>query len=465
MRRMKSDYYCKFSDGFMLGILTLLFFFVIIPVNTLAGGDKTQLPKPTLSLDGPSGQKITIKVKASSENFQKLKEISILIRKTDVEPNIDAKTDSIIRDYLTSFSSGYSRSYYLDPGSYVIIATAITNEPSNYDNSEPVMSNYFNIVSSGGSSGSGGSGGSSGSGGSGYTPTPTKLSDAKVLIYSSSPGMATIDMTGYDYGIGVEVYKGDTLVASRLLGYYGNRTDYTPIPYQGSTTFKYRVSTYGKNYSPWATVTIFSAKLGRPSLSVTKISATRAGLKWSGTDGATGFKVYKGNKLIKTLSNKKKSYIVKGKGAGKAKYSVQAIRSLGGGKYASGPRSKAVKGKANLRTYSGSSSVNSVSYGHAPFHVKKVTLVGNTYTVTGYVVNNRIFDLKKYSKFEITLLCNGKKVAYKKYTNMNMKVKAKKSKKVVLKIKGMGGVDFRNSEGTTIRWSTKPYWGPGISQW
>ena len=314
--------------------------------------------------------------------------------------------------------------------------------------------------SSGGSGGSGNSGsGSSGSSSSSGSTTPkTSLSEAQVLIYSVTPGVATISMTGHAHGIGVEVYKGSKRVAKKLLGYYGNSTVTTPIPYDKKTTFKYRVTTYGKYPSAWKKKTISSAKLKKSSLTVTKISKTKAGLKWKKVAGATGYRIYKGKKLIKTLGKKKNTFIYSGKGAGSAKYQVQAIRKISAKKTASGPKSKAKKGLANVRTYNFSGSTSGMRYGKANFRPKKITLSGNTYTISGYAVNSRIFKLIKFKKLDITILCNGKKVAHKNFKNYRVNINQDRSKKITLKVRGKGGVDFRNATGTTIRWSVTPYW-------
>lgn len=375
---------------------------------------------------------------------------------------LDVSTANVVK--LGNVSSDYSYTKYIDN----TVSASKTYKyrivkGSNYSNWSKTISIPNNSSGgSGGSSSGSGSGGSSGSGssgsGSGSYSKPAKLSDANVYVISTTPGTATISMTGHDYGIGVEVYSGNTRIINKLLGYYSNYTTNVSIPYGSTTTFKYRVSRYGKDYSPWGTLSVKSAKLKRPGLSVTKINATKAGLRWSSVGGATGYRIYKGKKLVKTLGKKKSSYIYKGKGAGSAKFYVQAIRMISGKKYATGPKSKAKKGKANVRTYNFSSSTSGMKYGKAAFSPKKISLKGNTYTITCYIKNSRIFKLIKFKKLDITLLCNGKKVAHKKLTNYKVNVKKDGSKKMTIKIKGKGGVDFRNAQGTTIKWSTTPYW-------
>ena len=199
--------------------------------------------------------------------------------------------------------------------------------------------------------------------------------------------------------------------------------------------------------------------MARPALSVTKISGKKAGLKWPKVVGATGYKVYKGNKMIKHLGKKKTAYIFKGKGAGTAKYRVAAeIKVPGVRKPIAGPKSKAKKGKANSRSYSGNGSTYKMNYGKAQFRPKKISLKGNTYTITFYAVNSRIYKLLRFKKMDITLYCNGKKVAHKVFKNYKVNLKQNRSKKCTVKIKGKGGVDFRNASGKTIHWSVTPYW-------
>ena len=306
-----------------------------------------------------------------------------------------------------------------------------------------------------GSKPSGGEGGDSGGGDSGVTPPSWDAGEVK--FYSTTPGTTTVKATSFDY-ISIEVRQGNTVIINDYLAYYGSKEVTVKIPYVGSTAFKYRFydSVTGAT-TAWRTVNASSIKLAKPTLSVTKIAAGSAGLSWDAVKGATGYKVYKGKKLVKTLGAGKTKYVYKKKKAGTAKYSVSAVIKSAGKTY-EGPKSKAKKGKANFRKYSGSKNYNSVKYGVAPFSITKIELSGNTYTVTGYVLNNRMFKMLRYKKLEITLFCDGKKVAHKKWKNLKVNCKDYASKKLVLKIKGKGGKDFRNATGTTYNASWTPYW-------
>ncbi len=202
-----------------------------------------------------------------------------------------------------------------------------------------------------------------------------------------------------------------------------------------------------------------AAVYAAPNLSVTKISKNKVGMRWSAVANAAGYKIFKGNKLIKTVGPAQTTLLYKNKGAGSAKYKVAAlIQTAGMANPVQGPFSKAQKGKKNERHYVHSIKVNTVTYGYAPFRVKKISLSGNTYTITGHCVNNRLFKMKKYKVLDLTVYCDGKVTAHKKFKNLTVNCKAYGAKKITVKIKGKGGVDFRNAQGKTLHWAVQPYW-------
>ena len=285
--------------------------------------------------------------------------------------------------------------------------------------------------------------------------TPPSWDAGSVKFVSTTPGTVTITATSFNY-ISIEVRRAGEVILNDYLGYYGDKSVTVTIPYVGQTAFTYRFYTT-EGTTEWKTAHATSSKLAKPTLSVTKIAAGSAGLSWSSVAGATGYKVYKGKKVIKTLGAGKTKFVYKKAKAGSAKYSVSAIIKSAGNTY-EGPKSAARKGKGNFRTYSGSKDYNSVKYGIAPYSITKIELKGSTYTITGYVLNNRMFKMLKYKKLEITLYCDGKKVAHKKWKNLKVNCKDYASKKLVLKIKGKGGKDFRNATGTTYHAEWTPYW-------
>ena len=198
--------------------------------------------------------------------------------------------------------------------------------------------------------------------------------------------------------------------------------------------------------------------LTKPSLSVTKISKKKAGLRWSAVTGATAYEVYCNGKLVKKTGASTTTYIHSKKGAGKGKYKVIPVGKSGGTDY-KGPASDTKKGQKNQKTYSVNKSIKSVTYGTAPFRISRISLTGKTYKVTGYVVNNRIFRMLRYKKLTIKIYCNGKLVAKKTFKKLKKaNCKASGVKKVNLTIKGKGGVDFHNAQGTTWKSIPKPYW-------
>lgn len=172
------------------------------------------------------------------------------------------------------------------------------------------------------------------------------------------------------------------------------------------------------------------------------------GHSWAKVEGAQSYNVYKGNKLIK--STKSNYYKYKAKGAGKGKYRVEAVRKVGSKQYKT--KSAKAKPKANQKTFSNSIYYGSYTWRTCPFIIKKISLKGNTYTITGYACNNRVFTMKKYSRLSISIKCNKKVVAKKTFRNLSMNVKGFSSKKKILKIKGKAGQDLLNKNGG---WSTK----------
>ena len=225
------------------------------------------------------------------------------------------------------------------------------------------------------------------------------------------------------------------------------------------TGYNNNTSSY-KIVAPSSSSTSTSSPKGltKPTLRVTKISKNKVGLRWSSVSGATGYRIYKNGKVIMTKGGSTTTALYTKKKAGKAKYRVAAIQKAGG-KVKTGPLSAVKKGAKNQKTYFINKNINSVSYSYAPFKISKISLEGKTYKITGYVVNNRIYKMLRYQKLQIKIFCNGKLVAKKKFKNLKKaKCKASGIKKVTLKIKGKGGVDFRNAQGITWQTSTTPYW-------
>lgn len=311
------------------------------------------------------------------------------------------------------------------------------------------------------------------SGGSSADPVIEYPSNSDVSVAAKSSKAGTVDISyitvndGYSvFGIQVE-YNGKVVIDADSSRAYSDSKS-IKVPYGKSVTLKYRVyrtatvnadkgtRVYAQS---WKTLTAKSAKLKKPALKVTKISSSRVGLVWTASPGATGYKIYKGNKVVKTVKGSKTRYIYKKAGAGNAKYAVQpVIKNSLMKKTAAGPKSKLKKGGANKRKYNYTTNVNSIRYANIRYSISQISLKGSTYTVTGYVLNNRIFDLQKFKKLQITIYCDGKVMAKKTFRNLKCPVKAGDYKKFTVKVRGKGGVDFANAEGNTYYATWEAYW-------
>ncbi|MBQ8151199.1 MAG: fibronectin type III domain-containing protein [Firmicutes bacterium] len=378
-----------------------------------------------------------------------------------ITPTVTVTYGSTVLTKDTDYTVSYSNN------TAVGTATVTIQGKGNYSST---ATSIFKIVDASGS----GQGGGSDQGGSGSESTaPPAWSNVSVRISSSTtPGKADINIYQNDTSTRIElkeVSPKSKTILNKSLGYGGQYWDSVPISYTAKASFKYRLyytDSSGKETAStsWKTVTVSSSKLSKPSISVTKISAKKAGLKWSSVTGATGYKVYCNGKVVKTLG-KTTTYIYSKKGAGKAKYKVAPIIKTSVMKSASaGPASAQKKGAANKKSFNVNTNLASVKYGNAPFRISKVSLSGSTYTITGYVVNNRIFDMLYYQKLKITIKSNGKTIASKTLKKVKKaKCKHDKVKKITIKIKGKSGYDLRNG---SISYTTNatPYWkGVGTS--
>ncbi|MDO4860897.1 MAG: hypothetical protein Q4A48_07745 [Bacillota bacterium] len=232
-----------------------------------------------------------------------------------------------------------------------------------------------------------------------------------------------------------------------------------PVSYNKKDNFKARVFvTIGTKTigGPAITFKEKSVQVGKNTVYATKISKKKVILRWTGAVYANKYRIYKGSKLIKTVKSSKRKYIVKKKGAGKAKYRVVPIYKTG--KKVCKGKSNRVKPKKNQVKFTRSTSYTAANYGECPFVVTKISLKGSTYTVTGYALNNRIFDMTKYTRLSLRFTIGGKKAFSKTYRNKYVRVKESSSKKIVLKIKGKKGMDLANGGFCSISVTEKPYW-------
>ena len=218
------------------------------------------------------------------------------------------------------------------------------------------------------------------------------------------------------------------------------------VPYGTYKSYKIKVTANidGKDYSSTKNTKKVRSKQMKKNTGVraTKISAKQAVVRWSSVDGATSYRIYKGKKKVKEVKSSVLKTTIKGKGAGSAKYKVVPVRKADGKKYAG--KSATAKPKANVYITSNTGKVNSWTV-KATFAVKKVSLSGKTYTVTGWGKNYAMYiKLKKFKSIKITVYCDGKIVAKKTIKNKRMNLNPQRSKKMTFKIKGKAGADLRH---------------------
>ena len=240
----------------------------------------------------------------------------------------------------------------------------------------------------------------------------------------------------------------------------GNEVTFKNIPVSYSKKDKFKAKIFVKIGSktiggPEFPFKARSVKVGKNTVYATKISKNKAIVRWSGAQYANKYRVYKGSKLIKTIKKSKRKCVIKKKGAGNGKYRVIPIYKSGK-KVCKGTSSK-VKAQKNQVRYSRSTYYGSAPYATCPFVVTKISLKGKTYTVTGYALNNRIFNMSKYSRLTLKLRVEGKKAFSKTFRNLHVGAKDESSKKIVLRIKGRAGADLAHG-GTSLSISEKPYW-------
>lgn len=160
--------------------------------------------------------------------------------------------------------------------------------------------------------------------------------------------------------------------------------------------------------------------------------------------GLSTMYVYRGSKKIKTIKSNGKATITftySAKKANSYKYKVKAVcakkTSINKSTSAKKPKSNTYKRPGRLN-----SNIDQITpYATAKFVPWQVTYYDKKIKVTGYIVNNRMFKMKKY-KFKVYVYNNNKKIATKTVTYKNIKKYAKK--KVTITIKTKKKPDFVN---------------------
>lgn len=160
--------------------------------------------------------------------------------------------------------------------------------------------------------------------------------------------------------------------------------------------------------------------------------------------GLSTMYVYRGSKKIKTLKSNGKATITFNYSVKKAnsyKYKVKAVCAKKTGITKS---TSAKKPKSNTYKRPGrlNSNIDQITpYRTAKFVPWQISYYDKKIKVTGYIVNNRMFKMKKY-KFKVYVYNNNKKIATKTVTYKNIKKYAKK--KVTITIKTKKKPDFVN---------------------
>ena len=230
------------------------------------------------------------------------------------------------------------------------------------------------------------------------------------------------------------------------------------VPYGQDSTLEVtmHMSIWGQDISSATkSYKIPASTLGENTVTATKISAKQAIVRWTGVSGAGGYRIYQGKKLIKQVNASTLKCTVKRKGAGSAKFRVVPAITANGKTYTGS--SNTAKPQANKAKFNVSTSYSSASYMTCPFRITNISLSGKTYTVTGYALNNRIWDMQKYKKLKVGLTVDGKKAFSKTFKNVPVNVKELASKKITLTVKGKAGMDLRNGTlSTTV--SQTPKW-------
>ena len=288
------------------------------------------------------------------------------------------------------------------------------------------------------------------------TKTVKKPSLKKVFTYPATPGSATINVvTDTDYpNHYLEFYRDGTFYKQEYLQAPSGSFE-LPVAYIGVTTYTvkcYIMDGGQKVYGNEMSVNAKSGGMGKIKLTCTKINPRVVSLKWYGGNNPSGYYVYAGKKLIKNTS---KIYFKYKKKAGKKSFRVVPYADIEGKRY-TGRSSNKAKPKPNVARFSKSNYYKDRSDAMCPFFVKKISLKGKTYTITGYAVNKRRLKLEKYHRLKIRVLSCGKTAFSKTWKDLSVNAGASSSKRLVLKAKGKAGLDLHANCAYNAYW--EPMW-------
>lgn len=286
-----------------------------------------------------------------------------------------------------------------------------------------------------------------------FSSTSTRYDQAAVTVYKDrnhNTGYADgVEIYNYVKGEGeADLYQEFSFDSGKDHGKF-NLTGLLP-----GTTRYYTVHTIrynnGLEYNYWDGYyyTVRTENFKAPGFSAVKMGPKQVKMliKVPADQRAKGLStmyVYRGSKKIKTIKSNGKATITftySAKKANSYKYKVKAVcakkTSITKSTSAKKPKSNTYKRPGRLN-----SNINQITpYATAKFVPWQVTYYDKKIKVTGYVVNNRMFKLKKY-KFKVYVY-NNKKIATKTVTYKNIKKYAKK--KVTITIKTKKKPDFVN---------------------
>lgn len=287
-----------------------------------------------------------------------------------------------------------------------------------------------------------------------FGSTSTRYDQATVAVYKDKNYN-----TGYADGVEIYNYvkgKGEADLWQEFS--FDSERDHGTFKITGllpGTTRYYTVHTIryknGLEYNYWDGYyyTVRTENFKAPGFSAVKMGPKQVKMliKVPEDQRATGLStmyVYRGSKKIKTIKSNGKATITFNYSVKKAnsyKYKVKAVcakkTSITKSTSAKKPKSNTYKRPGRLN-----SNIDQITpYRTAKFVPWQISYYDKKIKVTGYIVNNRMFKMKKY-KFKVYVYNNNKKIATKTVTYKNIKKYAKK--KVTITIKTKKKPDFVN---------------------
>lgn len=209
--------------------------------------------------------------------------------------------------------------------------------------------------------------------------------------------------------------------------------------------------------------TLKSASFKTPSVSGVKFASKKAKLiinvpSTQASKGLSTMHVYKGNKKIKTIKSNGKTritFVYSGSKASTSSYKVKAVCAKNTKITKTSKAKKPVASKYKRQGWI-NPNINAITpYATATFVPWEMSYYNGKVTVTGYVVNNRIFKLKTY-KVKVGVGVDNK--IYASTTKTYKNVKDSTIKKVKFSFKSKKALDFVNNSPTWSVRTLKSVW-------